>query len=129
MTKHLLKHNVQLLVGTDANVTVMVPGFSLHEELLTLVDYGMTNSQVLYAATVAPNEFIKNNSGKIKVGYNSDLVLLSKNPLEDIKNTKTIESVFFDKYMIDKNQTKDILKAIEEANNKNRAIEVSDFIN
>jgi hypothetical protein len=84
----------------------------------------MTNAQVLYSATVAPSSWMKSNTGKIKVGYNSDLVLLVKNPLEDIKNTKTIEYVFFDKYRIDKIHIYTIFKAIEDANNKNRNIAI-----
>jgi len=31
--------------------------------------------------------------GRIKVGYEADLVLLNKNPLESIENTKTIKGV------------------------------------
>ena len=71
---------------------------------------------------------MKKNTGKIKIGYNSDLVLLSKNPLEDMKNTKTIEYVFFDKNMIDKVQISTILKKIEEANNENRSIKIDEYI-
>jgi hypothetical protein len=56
-------------------------------------------------------------------------VLLTKNPLEDIKNTKTIEYVFFDKFMIDKIQISTILKAVKDANNKNRNIEIDTYIN
>jgi len=129
MTKALLKNNVKIMAGTDANVAGVVPGFSLHDELESMVKNGkMTTTQALYSATVTPNEWMNSNSGKIKLGYNSDLVLLSKNPLEDIKNTKTIEYVFFNKYVIDKVQINDILQAIENANNKNRSIEIDEFI-
>ena len=128
MTKALVDHKVTIMAGTDANVATVVPGFSLHEELESLSKSGMTNSQVLYAATVAPSNWMKKNTGKIKVGYNSDLVILSKNPLENMKNTKTIEIVFFDKNMIDKVQIATILKAIEEANNENRSINIDEYI-
>jgi predicted metal-dependent TIM-barrel fold hydrolase len=129
MTKALVDNKVPIMAGTDANVATMVPGFSLHDELESLSKSGMTNSQVLYSATVAPSSWMKSNTGKIKVGYNSDLVLLAKNPLEDIKNTKTIEYVFFDKYMIDKIHTSTIYKTIEDANNKNRNIKIDTYIN
>ncbi|TDD73787.1 amidohydrolase family protein [Flavobacterium caseinilyticum] len=128
MTKALVDSKVTIMAGTDANVATVVPGFSLHDELQSLSKSGMTNSQVLYSATVEPSNWMKRNTGKIKVGYNSDLVLLSKNPLEDIKNTKTIEYVFFDKNMIDKVQIAIILKAIEEANNENRNIKIDEYI-
>ncbi|HRM46493.1 MAG TPA: amidohydrolase family protein [Flavobacterium sp.] len=129
MTKALVDNKVTIMAGTDANVATVVPGFSLHNELESLSKSGMTNAQALYSATVAPSNWMKSNTGKIKIGYNSDLVLLSKNPLDDIKNTKTIEYVFFDKYMIDKTQIATILKAIEDANNENRNIKIDEYIN
>lgn len=129
MTKALVDNNVTIMAGTDANVATVVPGFSLHSELESLSRSGLSNEQVLYSATVAPSEWMKSNTGKIKVGYNSDLVLLSGNPLENIKNTKTIEYVFFDKYVIDKAQIKDILMNIEKANNSNRTVEIEEYIN
>jgi imidazolonepropionase-like amidohydrolase len=54
----------------------------------------MTNSQVLYSATVAPSSWMKSNTGKIKVGNNSDLVRIAKNPLEDIKTLKLLNMCF-----------------------------------
>lgn len=129
MTKALVDHNVPIMAGTDANVATVVPGFSLHDELESLSKNGMTNSEALYSATVAPSDWMKSNTGKIKVGYNSDLVLLAKNPLENIKNTKSIEGVFFGNYMIDKLQIATILKAIEHANNENRSIKIDGFLN
>jgi len=129
MAKSLIENDVPILAGTDANVSPMVPGFSLHEELKTLSGYGMKNSEVLYSATVAPNDWMKTNSGKIKVGYNSDLVLLSKNPLKDIENTSAIEYVFFDKYSIDKTQINKILQSITNVNNKNRSVDIYEFMN
>ena len=128
MTKALVDNKVTIMAGTDANVATIVPGFSLHNELESLSKSGMTNSQVLYSATVAPSKWMKSKTGKIRTGYNSDLVLLAKNPLEDIKNTKTIEYVFFDKYRIDKIQIKTILKAIEDANIENRNIKIDEYL-
>lgn len=128
MTKALVDHQVPIMAGTDANVPASVPGFSLHNELESLSKSGMTNSQAIYSATVAPANWMKTKTGKIKVGYHSDLVLLRKNPLENIKNTKTIEYVFFNKYVINKNQIKTILKAIEDANNESRSIKIDEYL-
>lgn len=128
MTKALVDNKVTIMAGTDANVATVVPGFSLHDELQSLSNSGLTNSQTLYSATVEPSNWMKRNTGKIKVGYNSDLVILSKNPLVDMKNTKTIEYVFFGKNMIDKVQIATILKAIEKANNENRSINIDEYI-
>ena len=128
MTKALIDNQVTMMAGTDPNVATVVPGFSLHDELKSLSKSGMTNAQVLYSATVALSNWMKSNTGKIKIGYKLDLVLLTKNPLENMDNTKTIEYVFFDKYRIDKSQIKSILKAIEEAYNKNRSDKIDENI-
>ena len=128
MTRALVDNKVVIMAGTDSNVATVVPGFSLHNELESLSKAGMTNAKVLYSATVAPSTWMNSNTGKIKTGYRSDLVLLTKNPLEDIKNTKAIEYVFFDKYRMDKTQIKTILKAIEKANNENRSIKIDEYL-
>ncbi|KGO91476.1 amidohydrolase family protein [Flavobacterium subsaxonicum] len=128
MAKALVDNNVTIMAGTDANVSTMVPGFSLQNELGSLSKSGLTNAQTLYAATVAPGNFMKSNTGMIKAGYNADLVLLSKNPLENINNTKTIKNVFFGKHTINKLQIAAILKAIEKANNENRSIKIDEYL-
>lgn len=128
MAKALAEHKVAIMAGTDANVATVVPGFSLHDELQSLSRLGMANSQVLYSATVEPSNWMKAKTGKIKAGYDSDLVLLSKNPLEDMKNTKTIEYVFSGRSTISRVQIATILKAIEEANNKNRTVKIDEYL-
>ncbi|WP_223608523.1 amidohydrolase family protein [Chryseobacterium sp. OSA05B] len=128
MTKALVDHHVPVMAGTDANVATVVPGFSLHDELESLSQSGMTNAQAIYSATVEPGEWMKSKTGKIKAGYYSDMVLLTKNPLEDIRNTKTIDYVFFNNHVISKTQIKMILKSIENANNENRNIEIGGYL-
>jgi hypothetical protein len=127
MTKELVDNGVNIMAGTDANVATIVPGFSLHNELQSLSHAGMTNAQALYSATVAPGDWMKSYTGKIKQGYASDLVFLSKNPLIAIGNLKSIEYVFFGKYMIDKGRINTILKAVEVANNRSRSVKIDEY--
>ena len=82
MTKSLVENEVLIMAGTDANVPVAIAGFSLHDELESLSKIGLSNSQVLYTATVAPSIWMNTNTGMIKEGLDADLILLSKNPLE-----------------------------------------------
>lgn len=128
MNKALVDHHVSVMAGTDANVATVVPGFALHDELESLSQSGMTNSQAIYSATVEPGLWMKSKTGKIKTGYHSDMVLLAKNPLEDIRNTKAIEYVFFNSHIISKTQIKMLLKSIENANNENRNIEIGEYL-
>lgn len=83
----------KLLAGTDANNPFVVPGFSLHSELEYLADAGLTPYEVLKTATYNPAEFLGqlDKFGTVEEGKEADLILLSKNPLEDIKNTRNIE--------------------------------------
>jgi imidazolonepropionase-like amidohydrolase len=83
----------KLLAGTDANNPFVVPGFSLHSELEHLAGAGLTPFEVLKTATYNPAEFLGqlDKLGTVEVGKEADLILLSENPLEDIKNTRTLE--------------------------------------
>lgn len=90
------KAKVKLLAGTDTPNVLVVPGLSLHEELEIFVQCGLTPAEALRTATCHPAECLKltEKYGTIAEGKRADLVLLSKNPLADIRNTTTIETVF-----------------------------------
>lgn len=88
------KNGVGLLLGCDAPQVFNVPGFSTHEELSYLVDSGLTPFQALQTGTVNVGKYLNiENLGQLKEGFIADLVLLDKNPLEDIKNSSAISGV------------------------------------
>ncbi len=88
------KAGVGLLLGSDAPQVFNVPGFSIHHELQYLVDAGLTPYEALKTGTVNVAAYLgKKNSGMIKVGYVSDFVLLTGNPLKDIKQSASVEGV------------------------------------
>ena len=89
------KNGVGLLLGSDAPQVFDVPGFSIHHELRYMVDAGLTPYEALRSGTVNVGVFYKNagKMGTIKQGSLSDLILLSGNPLKDIKQTMNIEGV------------------------------------
>lgn len=95
LTGKLHKAGVTLLVGTDAPEPQVTPGFSLHHELELFVESGISPADTLRAATL--NNAVALNQGKelgsISVGKKADLVLLSANPLEDIRNARKIVKV------------------------------------
>ena len=71
-------------------------GPALHEEMEMLVDLGMTELEVLQSATVLPAKcFGLGDQGVIEEGMKANLVLLERNPLEDIKATKSVEMVWY----------------------------------
>ena len=94
-TKALSEAGVPLITGTDSPVIPgMYPGYSLHDELRTLVEAGLSPYQALRAATRTPGEFIAQSVpgaerfGLVKVGMKADLVLVEHNPLEDLATLK-----------------------------------------
>jgi imidazolonepropionase-like amidohydrolase len=84
--------------GTDTGVGNRVPGFYEHRELELLVSAGVAPADALRMATVGSAEIIgqKGVIGEIAPGRRADLVVLKANPLQSIRNTRTIESVWLD---------------------------------
>ena len=68
-------------------------GLGAHWELWLLHQGGMTNMQALKSATRNGAEYIGagDEIGSLKVGKLADLIVLNKNPLDDIKNTETVK--------------------------------------
>ncbi len=125
LLKAMVDKDVILLAGTDANVPVAVPGFSLHDELISLTQSGMNNTQALLAATVTPADWMKVKSGKIQVGFNADLVLLDKNPLNAIENTKSINTVIINGKVLNRKKLDAILTAVKQANDESRTVDIN----
>ena len=86
---------VNLLAGTDAGDSYCFPGSGLHDELSWLVKAGLTPLQALRAATVNPARFAGRlkDFGGIGAGKLADMVLLERDPLQDIENVRAIHMV------------------------------------
>ena len=129
ITRALVKHGVVITAGTDAHGAAgCIPGFSLHKELESLNKFGMSNAQVLQSATIATAEWMKINTGKIKVGYDADLVILDKNPLNNIKNTTAINAVITNGKYLNRDTLNKMLKAVKEANNRSREVSIDEYL-
>ncbi|WP_397445994.1 amidohydrolase family protein [Polaribacter sp. R77954] len=89
------KLGVPIMAGTDVTDSYVFAGFSLHDELYELTRSGLSNLEALQSATITPAKFsnIEEDYGSIGIGKKADLVVLNKNPLEDIRNTKEIHGV------------------------------------
>lgn len=128
LARRLTENGVKLIAGTDSNLTPTVPGFSLHDELQSLAKAGIGNEEVLRSATSTPATFLNSKSGRIAEGYVANLVILDKNPLEDIKNTTSIHAVINKGEVFDRALLDTILKAVKEANNNSRTIPIDEFL-
>ena len=86
---------VGLLLGSDAPQIMNVPGYSTHQELVYLVEAGLTPLEALQTGTLNVARFFgESDRGQVAPGMVADLVLLDANPLEDIGNTTRISGVF-----------------------------------
>jgi imidazolonepropionase-like amidohydrolase len=79
---------VRMMTGTDTPIPSVIPGFSVHDELMDLTSAGLTPYEALRAATFNPAEFlgVAGEAGSIAAGKRADLLLLEANPLEDVSN-------------------------------------------
>jgi hypothetical protein len=95
LTGKLYRAGVPLLAGTDAPEPQVPPGFSLHQELEMLVESGLPPAAVLRAATLTNATVLgeKERLGSLSAGKTGDIVLLTADPLDDIRNTRRIELV------------------------------------
>ncbi|WP_332818733.1 amidohydrolase family protein [Sphingopyxis sp.] len=93
----LAEAGVPIIAGTDAGFlnSFNYPGFGLHDEIALFAEKGLTSAQALAAATRAgPAWFGQlDRYGAIRPGMAADLVLLGRNPLEDIAATRAIDTV------------------------------------
>lgn len=101
---------------SDAGVKVnmgahgQLQGLGAHWETWMLAQGGMSNLEALKAATINGANYIGagNDIGSLEVGKLADLVVLSKNPLENIENTQHIEKVMINGRIYDANTMNEI---------------------
>jgi imidazolonepropionase-like amidohydrolase len=106
LTKMLYENGVTILSGSDIPNFDLVPGASLHHELEIMVDTGIPPLEVIKIATRngAQALDIGDNVGTVELGKQADMIILSDNPLDDIRNTKKIEAVIVDGQIIGNKQ-------------------------
>lgn len=91
------EEGVKILPGTDDGVVLMYSGFSLHDELAMLVKHlDVAPLEILKNATIESTRLLglEDELGTVEEGKLADLVLLNRNPLDDITNSRSIEGVF-----------------------------------
>ena len=92
----------RIAAGTNAPNRMLVPGHSLHRELELLVRAGLTPREALRAGTRNVAVLLGVDSlGLVAPGKAADLVVLSKDPLADIRNTRAIQAVMARGHLFD----------------------------
>ena len=84
----------QIATGTDASNQLLIPGYSEHRELELLVGAGFSTRDALLAATRNGALLLGVDSlGLLAPGKVADLLVLTRDPLADIRNTLAIDRV------------------------------------
>ena len=91
-----VKNGARLMLGTDAGITSRYSfGWADHHEMLRWVTSGLTPAEAIVAATSRPAEYLGlKDLGTLAAGKSADFVVLNANPLDNIRNTRQIDSVY-----------------------------------
>jgi imidazolonepropionase-like amidohydrolase len=94
--KKLVDSGVRIAFGTDTGPPARFQGYFEHMELELMAKAGLTPMQVVKSATgdAARCMNLAGQVGTLAPGAWADFLVLGSNPLDDIKNTKTLESVW-----------------------------------
>jgi imidazolonepropionase-like amidohydrolase len=90
-----LAAGVKIACGSDAPA---IPHGTQADELIAMVDRGMTPMQALQAATMTSADLIEraHDLGQLAPGYLADIIAVPGDPSEDIKATKDVRFVMKD---------------------------------
>lgn len=90
--RKLYAAGIPILAGSDTGNLGVIQGGSLHRELELYVEGGASAWSALESATLRAARFLRRESGLL-AGAPADLVILSGDPIADIRNTRRIEGV------------------------------------
>lgn len=96
--KALQEAGVRIAFGTDSGANpVRIPGWAEHRELELLVRAGLSPMAALVAATRGSAQMLGlPDRGTLEKGKRADFLILAENPLDDIRNTRKLVSIWHD---------------------------------
>lgn len=93
----------RMAISGNTNST-KAPGLDLHHEIQVMVDAGLTPMQIIQGTTKWPAEMIGKQDllGTVEAGKLADVIILTRNPLQDAANMRAIETVIQDGRIIER---------------------------
>ena len=90
---------VRVALGTDSGGALdrfFIQGFAEHRQMQLMTEAGLTPMQVIQAFSKGASETLRidRDFGTLLRGKAADLLVLGRNPLDDITNMRGIEAVY-----------------------------------
>jgi len=93
--KILADAGINIAFGTDSGPPARFQGYFEHLEMELMAEAGLNPMQIIVSATGdAANCLGFKDLGTLEVGKWADFIVLKENPLDDIRNSRSIESVW-----------------------------------
>jgi imidazolonepropionase-like amidohydrolase len=93
--KKLADNGVTIAFGTDSGPPARFQGYFEHMELELMVKAGLTPMQAIMSATGQAADCLNlHRVGTLAQGKWADMIVLNEDPLADIKNTRSVDSVY-----------------------------------
>ena len=107
-TRRMAAAGVPIGVGSDGGSDMDFPGIGTHRELELLSEAGLSPMEVLQSATRTGALALQKleELGTLQPGRRADLLLLSGNPLEDVRNFRKIDRMMLEGQWIDRQSLK-----------------------
>ena len=117
MVRALHDAGAGILLGTDAAQAYHLPGFSVHEELVLLVEAGLSPYEALEAGTSNAAKAMGKQAefGTVEVGKRADLILLDKDPLTDVSHLQERSGVMLRGRWLSDDQLHEMLDSLAES--------------
>jgi imidazolonepropionase-like amidohydrolase len=89
----MVERNIKILVGQDG----LIPQFTF-DEMRYLNEVGLSESEIVKGATIYPAQWlgVADQFGSVLSGMKANILILDKNPLQDIQNITTTRAVLKD---------------------------------
>jgi imidazolonepropionase-like amidohydrolase len=94
---------VRIIISCDTGLFTQYFGLAEHREVELMVNAGMSPGDALRASTMIPAQMMGlTDRGTLAAGQRADLIVLSADPLADIRNTRQIERVVLGGVTVDR---------------------------